>query len=168
MHKPFKLRLMATLAVTGMVLGACGDGGDSPATIADSDPAPVENEDEPAGTSEGVAILTPLGESGVSGETILEWNPDTQVMTVTIRLEGVEEGATYSSQITPGCDRGTGHIYKLDSLVGRADGTVQETVELSDVGAIELDGSWAVKVGRPPGGTPGGGPQACGEVGPRG
>lgn len=123
-----------------------------------------EGEGSPA--REGAATLAPIGDSEVSGAATLDWDLETQVLAVNIELTGLEEGASYSSQITPGCGRGTGHIYKLDNLVGGPDGTAQATMEISDVEAIDVSGGWSVKVGRPPGGSPGGGPQACGEVGP--
>lgn len=134
-----------------LILAACGGGTTAPAP----GQSPVD---------EGVAVLEPIGESGVSGEATLRLDTDSRVLAVTVRLEGVEGGVTYSSQITPGCGRASGHIHKLDDLAGGSDGTVSMTTEVADVAGIDVDGGWAIKVGRPPGGTPGGGPQACGEV----
>lgn len=145
------LGLAWVLGVVALAVVACGEG------------ASVPEAEQPA-VGEGMAILEPIGGSDVSGEATLLRDPGSSVLTVTVQLDGVEEGVTYTSQITPGCGRGTGHIHKLDDLIGGSDGTASATTEITQVETLEVTGDWAVKVGRPPGGSPGGGPQACGEV----
>lgn len=160
-------RGVTMLSAAVVLLAGCGGGAD-------------DGHAEPA-VREAAATLAELAASGVTGEALLRWDPASQVMTVTVRLQGLEPDARYSSQITPGCGMGSGHVHKLDDLVGGPAGTTEQTTQIAGVEAVEFDGDWSVKVGRPPagggqgggspgGGSPGGGaqgragPQACGEV----
>jgi hypothetical protein len=142
MKKSFGGRSVGILAALGLLLAACGNDGE-------------------AVSREGSATLAPVGGSGVSGQAALRWSSDTKVLTVTLEFEGLEEGVRYMGLIAPGCEPRSGLIHQLGTAIGGADGTGRITAEVADVESIDLDGGWAIKVGRPPMGE-----QACGEVGP--
>lgn len=171
-------RSVATLSAAVVLLAGCTGGGED-GYAAPDDPLPAADgptgSDEPA-VQEATASLAELNGSGVTGDASLRWDPASRVLTVTVRLEGLEPDARYSSQVTPGCAMGSGHIHKLDDLVAGPGGAAEQTTDIAGVEAVDFDSDWSVKVGRPPagggqgGGTPGGGspvragPQACGDV----
>lgn len=164
--RSFTSRVVGVVAVAAVLLAACGgddDGDGGASSPAEEEPAAVDEAatDDGAEAVDGVATLEPLVASGVSGDATLTRSEDTGVLTVTLELDGVEDGAEYKGVIAENCDLPPAPIVMLGGVFGGSDGTAQGTLEVMDVDSIDLDGGWSVLVARA-----GAGPQACGEVGP--
>jgi hypothetical protein len=107
---------------------------------------------------------SPSGGKGTpSGEVDLEWNPQTQALTATVHLSGLQPKSSYANHIHAGdCSIEGKMLYPLNNVITDAAGNGTATTTLKNItGGIPASG-WDITVHR--GATAEAGRLLCGNV----
>jgi len=127
---------LSAAAILPFALAACGPADDAAMTddagAPAATPAPAETPAATMDMPEMTAAFTPVGESTLGGEVVIDDADDGQATEVTVRLTGSTAGAVHQGHIHTGtCDAPGSAVQPLDPITVGEDGSGEITTTVN-------------------------------------